>query len=220
MKRTRPIRYILITITLLSLYACSNSGKQDRPDDSTEGHPPSLNQPREDYGTGTNWSAFVKEAASDGLMEIQMGKIAVENAQNKRVKELARMIMLDHEKANERLKQIAGANEIPSDMLDKHKDKALELKNVPPGEFDERYLELMIESHEKAIGKFEDVLINGGESTSKSADTAPSDEQNQTARDDKEASIIGWIQETLPVLEKHLQQLEEAHNQLNPGSRT
>lgn len=219
MKTLRPAINYLMAILMAGLFSCSNSGRSDRPKDDGTGHPPSLNQPRNDYGASTNWDEFVKEAVSDGLMEVQMAKIATEKSQNARVKDLAQMIQQDHQEANSRLQELVRTNnmEVPQDMLNKHKAKVNELSNVPQEEFDSRFVEMMIENHRKAINKFQDTsnISRGG---GKSADTAPSAEQDGTAGK-MDPELKEWINETLPVLKKHLQHAEEVQSQIDSEAK-
>jgi putative membrane protein len=53
---------------------------------------------------------FVKEAAEGGLLEVELGKLAVEKANHEQVKAFGRQMQDDHGKANEELKTIAAAN--------------------------------------------------------------------------------------------------------------
>jgi putative membrane protein len=50
---------------------------------------------------------FVKQACKSGKMEIHMGKMGVQQAQNSQVKQFAQRLVDDHTKAGEELKQLA-----------------------------------------------------------------------------------------------------------------
>src|SRR5262245_59436684 len=50
---------------------------------------------------------FVKEAASGGMLEVELGKIAAEKAVNDKVKAFGRQMQEDHGKANDELKKVA-----------------------------------------------------------------------------------------------------------------
>src|SRR6476619_579519 len=61
---------------------------------------------------------FVMKAASGGMMEVELGKIAQEKAHNKRVKDYADMLVADHTKANDDLKSIASSKvTMPAAMM-------------------------------------------------------------------------------------------------------
>ena len=55
---------------------------------------------------------FVRDAAKSGAMEVQMGRIGVQRAQNPGVKQLAQRIVDDHTKANTELRQLASSKGI------------------------------------------------------------------------------------------------------------
>jgi putative membrane protein len=69
---------------------------------------------------------FVKEAAEGGLLEVELGKLAVEKANHEQVKAFGRQMQDDHGKANEELKTIAAANGVrfPQSLQGKHKKTA------------------------------------------------------------------------------------------------
>lgn len=84
-------------------------------------------------GTGTSSSAstssstssqlsradqkFVKDAAKGGMMEVHMGQLGIQKAQNEQVKQYAQRLIDDHTKANAELKQLAATKgiQLPGD---------------------------------------------------------------------------------------------------------
>src|SRR3712207_5364598 len=70
-----------------------------------------------------NDRTFVMEAASGGIMEVEAGRLAEQNASNARVKAFGAMMVRDHSNANNELKSIASAKNItlPDTMTTKHK---------------------------------------------------------------------------------------------------
>src|SRR5689334_14452842 len=52
---------------------------------------------------------FMKEAAVGGLLEVQLGELAKQNAVSESVKQFGQQMVNDHGKANEQLKTLAGA---------------------------------------------------------------------------------------------------------------
>jgi putative membrane protein len=52
---------------------------------------------------------FIKEACEGGMMELKMGKLGVQKAQNAQVKQFAQTLIDDHTKANTELKQLAAS---------------------------------------------------------------------------------------------------------------
>ncbi|MPZ78791.1 MAG: DUF4142 domain-containing protein, partial [Deltaproteobacteria bacterium] len=92
---------------------------------------------------------FVKEAASGGMMEVQLGKVAVEKASNERVKEFGKRMQADHSKAAEQLKKIAASKgvELPKEPSGEHKRTLDRLTKLSGNEFDREYMEAMVEAH-------------------------------------------------------------------------
>ena len=68
---------------------------------------------------------FIETAASGGMMEVQLGQMAMEKASSEAVKEFGQTMVDDHGKANEELKALASSNgfTIPESMMDKHQKK-------------------------------------------------------------------------------------------------
>ena len=130
---------------------------------------------------------FVLEAASANMMEVELGKIAQEKAANQEVKNFGNMMVKDHGQANDRLKTIAQNKNIqlPQQMQEKHQETVNRFRNMQKGkEFDKEYVKLMVEDHQKDIEKFEDA------------------QKNVQDRDIKQ-----WIDNTLPTLRKHKEQI-------------
>ena len=136
-----------------------------------------------DSGTASKGDAsFMKQAASDSMAEIELGKIAQEKAQNPDVKAFGQRMVDDHTKASEELKPIADKMGValPTGAEGKHgrmvKDLSKKEKN-----FDREYVNAMVKDHEKSVKLFE--------RTSKKGD---SEEVRQFAA------------KQLPVLQEHL----------------
>ena len=64
---------------------------------------------------------FAVAAADGGMLEVELGKMAVKKGMNKQIKNLGAMMVKDHSKANEELKSAAKALNItlPSSKSDK-----------------------------------------------------------------------------------------------------
>lgn len=110
-----------------------------------------------DMGTNNDVNSdFIMEAASGGLMEVELGRFAQQNAMNPRVKNFGAMMVKDHSKANDELKSIAAKLNItvPATMNDKHMDMINDLKENRGAEFDKKYMDEMVSDHEKDVDKF------------------------------------------------------------------
>lgn len=130
---------------------------------------------------------FVLEAASGGLMEVELGKMAATNASSPKVKEFGRMMVTDHTKANTELKAVAAKKNItvPASPAEKQQKNIDDLKTKKGADFDKAYVDLMVDDHKEDVGKFEDESKNG-----------------------KDADVKAFASKTLPVLNKHLEHIK------------
>ena len=127
---------------------------------------------------------FAMEAAQGGMMEVQLGSYAQQNALSERVKAFGAMMVRDHSKANDELKSIATTKSItlPADMSDsKEKKEMNELMKKTGKDFDKAYMKMMVEDHKKDVKAFEDA-----------------------SKDVKDTELKNFASSTLPVLKVHL----------------
>lgn len=110
-----------------------------------------------------NDEEFVKNAASSGLLELELAELAGQNATNPRVKEFAAMLLKDHRKSSEELKSIAREKNInvPANLDEKHLNKVEELKLETGAEFDKAYLKELVECHESDVDLYQKQAENG-----------------------------------------------------------
>lgn len=134
---------------------------------------------------------FLVKAASGGLMEVELGKIAAQNASSAKVKAFGQRMVKDHSKANDELKAIASAKNIsiPSTPGEDHQKHIDNLKAKKGAEFDKDYIDMMIDDHEEDIKDFK-----------------------KEASDGKDANIKAFAQNTVPVLTQHLEMAKSAKN--------
>lgn len=130
---------------------------------------------------------FMVKAASGGLLEVELGKLAQTNASSADVKSFGKMMIADHTKANTELTTLAKAKNItvpstPGEDAQKHID---ELKAKKGAEFDKAYVDMMVDDHKEDIDEFE-----------KAADKA------------KDPEIKALAAKTLPTLKEHLQKIQ------------
>ncbi|HEY0059633.1 MAG TPA: DUF4142 domain-containing protein [Flavisolibacter sp.] len=115
--------------------------------------------------------AFVLKAASGGVMEVEAGRIAQENASSQRVKDFGAMMVRDHGMANQELMSIASAKGlmIPQDSLmtvhQKHLDAMKKMKGTA---FDKHYINMMKDHHNKDIADFEKASTGANDADVKS----------------------------------------------------
>jgi putative membrane protein len=131
-------------------------------------------------------SSFVLEAATGGMMEVEAGNIAQQNAQDPRVKNFGSMMVTDHSAANNELKSLVSGRVMIPDSLPADKRKHLESMRKMNGKaFDNHYKSMMLTDHKEDVDKF------------KKAATSVQD-----------PGLKDWVNKTLPVLQKHLDSIQ------------
>lgn len=124
---------------------------------------------------------FASEAATAGMMEVDLGKLAGTSAENARVKEYGAMMVKDHEAAGSELTAIVNRkNFTPKLDHEKHMKMKEDLSKKKGADFDKAYMKMMTEDHKKVISKFEDA-----------------------AKNSTDADIKAFAEKTLPVLKAH-----------------
>ena len=109
---------------------------------------------------------FLKEAAEGGLAEVELGQLALEKSSNEDVKRFAQLMVEDHGKANEDLKQLATQKgvSLPSEPTAKQKAKKEQLSKLSGDEFDRAYMSDMLKDHRTDIAAFEKESDSGKDS--------------------------------------------------------
>lgn len=136
-------------------------------------------------GTSTDMNKdqdFMMEAASGGMMEVELGKIAGTNASSSEVKMFGKQMVTDHSKANDELKSLAAKKNItlPSSPNEKHQAHINDMKEKKGADFDKAYMSLMVDDHNEDVKKFGNEANDGGD-----------------------ADIKAFAAGVLPVLKKH-----------------
>jgi putative membrane protein len=143
--------------------------------------PPAGDQPFDD-------TTFVKMAASDGMHEVELGKIGTAKAKNDDVKKFAEMMVKDHTKANEELKAAAKAANItvPEGLDEKHQKHVDHFKNYKGTDFDADYMKHMVTDHTEAVALF-----------------------TRASKEAKNTELKDFATKTLPVIQGHLEQAKK-----------
>ena len=102
---------------------------------------------------------FLAEAASASMMEVELGKLALEKSTSPKVKDFARMIVDDHTKAIADLENIATQKNValPVALMDKHQKMVDKIKDEKGKEFDKKYLDAMVSDHKEDIEEFKEI---------------------------------------------------------------
>ncbi|MEP6595222.1 MAG: DUF4142 domain-containing protein [Ginsengibacter sp.] len=138
-------------------------------------------------------SDFVNKAASGGMMEVELGKIAQEKAKSQRVKDFGSMMVTDHTQANDELKSIASSKNVtvPSAMMADEQKHVDDLSKKSGDDFDKGYMKMMLDDHKKDVAEFK-----------------------KTSEKSTDADIKNFAAKTLPVLQKHLDSAKAIHSKM------
>lgn len=144
-------------------------------------------------GLSMSEKAFIKNAASSGEMEVQLGKVAQTNASSQAVKDFGKKMETDHQKANDELKAVASkANlQLPSEPERKHKSMVEKLSKVTGEKFDKYYMKDMVKAHKKDVADFQ-----------------------QMSKKAKDPALKAFVDKTLPVLQQHLEMATQTAQQV------
>ncbi|QOW10779.1 DUF4142 domain-containing protein [Kaistella flava (ex Peng et al. 2021)] len=132
---------------------------------------------------------FAENAAKGGMMEVMLGNIAETNSSNETVKAFGKLMVADHTKADNELKDWASKiGYILPDAMDADQQKTVDDLKMKKGvDFDKPYTDLMVNGHKSVIADFKKEISGG-----------------------TEPSLKSFASATLPTLEHHLVKAEEA----------
>ncbi len=127
---------------------------------------------------------FVDFAGQTDMAEINLGKLAQTSASSQAVKDYAQMLVNDHSKDFDQLYDLAHqANLTQPDAIDAEHNKMLidPFQKLNGAAFDHHYIQEMVAGHTKAIAVYK-----------------------KEAADAQNPAVKTYAENTLPVLEKHL----------------
>src|SRR5689334_19393356 len=183
MKNRIIIYSCFLAALLLGLNSCNTRSDRDDSKELAEESNEAKFDSRSDQDTD-----FAVEAADGGLLEVQLGLLAQHNSLTPEVKQLGKMMVDDHTKANEELRNLALKKEIsiPTRMSDENQRKYDEMAAKTGGDFDEAYADFMVKDHKEDIDKFKKEFDKG-----------------------KDDELRTWASNKVPTLEHHLSVAEE-----------
>ena len=99
---------------------------------------------------------FIKNAATGGMAEVELGKVAAQTAHSPDLKSFGARMVHDHSRANEQLATIAkerGAL-VPQQLDTEHTQMRDRLAKLQGEAFDRSYIRMMVVDHDKDIKAF------------------------------------------------------------------
>jgi putative membrane protein len=173
---------------------------------------------------------FINDMTVAGLAEVQLGKIATEQAASADVKAFGQMMVKDHSQAGDELKQVAAQLKIqpPTQLDQKHKDLVDKLSKLRGAEFDREYMNAMVQGHQEVLGKLRaraeakvpapgaaasEHPASAGSAGRDVAQTKPP-AQNPSAGDtsnhgNDEVQLTKWASKVMPTVQMHLNRARE-----------
>jgi putative membrane protein len=147
----------------------------------------------------SNDAKFIEKMAGDGTAEVELGKLAEQKSSNPQVKTFAQRLVSDHSKANQQLMSIAQRDSVsPPKSADKeHSALQARLAKLNGQAFDRAFVQAQVEDHQKDIQYLQ-----------------------QQARAVQDPNLKSFIQQTLPVMQQHLQMAEQIENQMTGSGST
>lgn len=179
---------LLLMLVPMILFSCHNRSNQNKEHTMDKGTMVLTNTVKDVDAD------FFKRASSGGIMEVDLGKYAQQNAQNQRVKDFGAMMVKDHSKANQKLRSLINSDKnlvYPDTLAENRNDTTSvnDLKKKTGSDFDKAYMSQMVDDHEKDIDKFKNEAENG-----------------------RNPDLKTFVINTLPILQTHL---DSAKNILN-----
>ena len=109
---------------------------------------------------------FARAAAAAGLSEVELGRLAGQKCENSEARQFGQRMVNDHSKANNRLKQLAAAANIPLPDEPGADDQAIgkQLDKMQGDAFDRDYVRSQVSAHQQAVQLFEYEIGSGQDS--------------------------------------------------------
>ena len=131
---------------------------------------------------------FVMQAGQLSMMEVELGRLAVQRGSSAGVKQYGQEMVEDHTRANQELMQLAMQKKVqlPTEMSTQNTALIDRLSGLSGKSFDAAYKQAMIDSHNQAIALFQ--------------------AQSQQGQDPQ---LKAWATQKLPKLQAHLEMVNQ-----------
>jgi len=163
----------------------------------TAGAGPAGNQKPDDPKKDKPFSdaEFVVLAASHGMHEVELGKLAKTNAASSDVRKFGERMVADHTKANEELKAVAAKAGLglPTMLLSDHRRHIDKFSKLRGAEFDKAYTGHMVHDHHDAVDLF-----------------------TRATKEAKDPGLKAFAEKTLPTIKEHLELAKKLNESVPP----
>ena len=177
-------RMMQLTAALVMTFAVGACAGDDSRSEDSYATPGAATGTAGTSGNANVDAEFVREQMTMGQAEIEMGRLAQEKAAHAEVKEFASMMVRDHQSSADELKQVVAQTPVQNASPDhnEHQEFLEELRGLSGREFDQKYMERMVEDHEKGVRQLE-----------------------QKAEGDANPQVKQWANKALPTMRQHLE---------------
>ena len=180
---------LLAGLVVVWVSSCERKGNDSQQDEDAKEQAKDENKDKfEDTDLKADWK-FAVDAADAGMLEVELGKLAQSKGVSTEIKNLGQMMVADHSKANDELKNLATQKNIsiPAALSDKSQRKYDDLNEKTGKDFDKAYADDMVDDHEDVIDWFKKEAEKGND-----------------------PDLKAWASEKVPALEHHLQMSKQA----------
>ena len=190
---TRIYLSLVAFAALVSFTSCGN-----KPQDSTEAAEAANDKKLDTLDLKAD-GEFAVAAADGGLLEVTLGKLAQTKSATPAIQELGKTMELDHSKANDELKALAGQKNItlPDSLSEKSQRMVDDLTKKTGKDFDKAYADMMVDDHQKDIDTFRKESEKGND-----------------------GDLKAWATAKLPILAHHLEMAKLARETLKEEKKT
>ena len=189
---TRIYLSLVAFAALVSFTSCGN-----KPQDSTEAAEAANDKKLDTLDLKAD-GEFAVAAADGGLLEVTLGKLAQTKSATPAIQELGKTMELDHSKANDELKALAGQKNItlPASLSEKSQRMVDDLTEKTGKDFDKAYADMMVDDHQKDIDTFRKESEKGND-----------------------GDLKAWATAKLPILAHHLEMAKLARETLKEAKK-
>ncbi len=183
----KKIMYVFAISAFTMMFAsCGKKAETDSKEFAEE-----QNEERFDSTSVEDDTEFAVNAADAGMLEVQLGQLAMANGATPEIKQLGKTMVDEHTRSNDELKTLAMHKNIslPSVLSEESQKHYEDLAKKSGLDFDKEYAEMMVKGHKDVIDEFKEQAERGNDPDLKT-----------------------WALEKLPVLEQHLSLSETAQS--------
>ena len=147
-------KYFAAPLAAAGLFFCLNGAAVAQKGVNADTPPSAIST---DSGQTRGDVRFAREAAEGGMLEVELGKLAVQKATNEKVKEFGQRMIDDHSRADDQLRSIAAKDNIklPTELDSRNRATVDRFSRMTGTEFDRVYARDMARDHQNDVTAFE-----------------------------------------------------------------